>query len=172
MIWDMGTFPATDRRNSKRHHLTGWQSKACALQITIQEARFVRRPGRIRAGSTSNHVSAFWDFLPTVCEITGVPTPEGIDGISFLPELIGKKQKEHDYLYWEFHERKTTDQAVRMVRWKAVRHSPSGPIELYDLETDMSETNDISAQHPEVLARFKILFSEARTPHEIWKLIG
>jgi arylsulfatase A len=172
MIWDMETFPATGRRNSRHLTLTGWRLKACASQITIQEARFVHRPGRIRAGSTSNHVSAFWDFLPTACEIAGVPAPEGINGISFLPELIGKKQKEHDYLYWEFHERKTTDQAIRMGHWKAVHHSPSASIELYDLKTDMSETNDISAQHPEVVARIKTLFSEARTPHEIWKLIG
>jgi arylsulfatase A len=172
MIWDMGTFPATDRRNSKRHILTLWQLKAYALQITIQEARFVRRPDKVQPGTTSDHVSAFWDFLPTVCEIAGAPIPEKIDGISFLPELTGKKQKEHEYLYWEFHERKTTDQAIRMGRWKAVRHSPPGPIELYDLETDVSETNDISAQHPEIVARIKTLFSEARTPHEIWKLIG
>jgi arylsulfatase A len=54
--------------------------------------------------------------------------------------------------------------------WKAVRHSPSGPIELYDLRNDMGETNDISAQHAKVVDKIKALFSEARTPHEIWKL--
>ncbi len=136
----------------------------------IRVPMIVRWLGKVQSGTTSNHVSAFWDFLPTVCEIAGIPLPENTDGISFLPQLMGKKQKPHEYLYWEFHEHKTTDQAIRMGHWKAVRHSPSGPIELYDLRSDVGETNDISEQHPEVVARIKALFSEARTPHKIWKL--
>jgi arylsulfatase A len=136
----------------------------------IRVPMIVRWPGKVQPGSTSNHVSAFWDFLPTACEIAGIPPPEETDGISFLPEIVGKEQKPHQYLYWEFHERKTTDQAIRMDHWKAVRHSPFGSIELYDLRTDIGETSDISGQHPEVVARIKALFSDARTHHEIWKL--
>jgi arylsulfatase A-like enzyme len=136
----------------------------------IRVPMIVRWPAKVQPGSTSSHVSAFWDFLPTVCEIAGIPLPDNADGISFLPEITGKKQKPHEYLYWEFHERKTTNQAIRMGQWKAVRHSPSGPIELYDIRIDISETENISEQHPEVVARIKDLFSAARTPHEIWKL--
>jgi len=136
----------------------------------IRVPMIVRWPGKVQPGTTSNHVSAFWDFLPTACEIAGISIPENTDGISFFPQLVGKRQKEHEYLYWEFHERKTSDQAIRMGQWKAVRHSPSGAIELYDLRTDIGETNDVSGQHPEIVARIEAFFSETRTPHEIWKL--
>ncbi len=131
-----------------------------------------RWPGRIQAGSTSSHVSAFWDFLPTACGLAGISAPDGIDGISFLPEILGNKkdQQEHSHLYWEFHERKTTDQAIRLGRWKAVRHSPAGPIELYDLDTDIGETTDIADQNLEIVNRIRVLLEQARAPHEIWEL--
>jgi arylsulfatase A len=131
-----------------------------------------RWPGKIKPGSVSSHVSAFWDFLPTACHLAGISAPKGIDGISFLPELMGKteEQRAHSYLYWEFHEGKTTDQAVRIGRWKAVRHSPSGPIELYDLENDIGETTDIAGKNPEVAGKIQVLLEQARTPHELWRL--
>jgi len=98
----------------------------------------VRLPGTIQPGSVTGHISAFWDFLPTACEVAGVDIPDGIDGISYLPVLTGKKQPEHDYLYWEFYGGQGKKQAVRMGNWKAVRlnvfEDPDGPIELYDLE--------------------------------------
>lgn len=138
----------------------------------IRVPMIARWPGRIRPGSTSSHISAFWDFLPTACELAGIPILEGIDGLSFLPSLLGKgkKQKVHDFLYWEFHERKTTEQAIRMGRWKAVRHSPAGPTELYDLEADIGEEADIAALQPEIMERIQALFERARTPHDIWEL--
>jgi arylsulfatase A-like enzyme len=138
----------------------------------IRVPMIARWPDRIQRGSTSNHVSAFWDFLPTVCDLAGILCPDGIDGISFLPEMLGntEQQQGHDYLYWEFHERKTTNQAIRMGRWKAVRHSPVGPIELYDLEKDTGENTDIAEQNPEIEDKIRVLFEKARTPHEIWEL--
>jgi arylsulfatase A-like enzyme len=138
----------------------------------IRVPLIARWPGQIRAGSTSRHVSAFWDFLPTACGLAGVPSPEGIDGLSFLPALLGdeKKQQNHEFLYWEFHERKTTDQAVRWDRWKGMRHSPTGPIELYDLENDIGETTDVAGQNPEIVNQIRVLLDQARTPHEIWDL--
>ena len=86
----------------------------------IREPMIARWPGRIKADTVSNQVWAFWDFLPTAAEIAGVKPPTGIDGISMLPALLGKEQKSHDYLYWEFHER-GFQQAIRMGDWKAVR---------------------------------------------------
>ena len=80
----------------------------------------VKWPLKVKAGTISGHISAFWDVLPTFADIAGAEVPENIDGISFLPELLGKKQKQHEYLYWEFHEQGGR-QAVRMSRWKAVR---------------------------------------------------
>lgn len=63
-----------------------------------------RWPGRIEPGTSTDHPSAFWDFLPTACDLAGVEIPDGIDGISYLPTLPGRDdQRPHDYLYWEFH---------------------------------------------------------------------
>ena len=64
----------------------------------------VRWPGKVEAGSTSNHISAHWDLFPTFCELAGTNPPEGLDGISFLPTLLGKEQEKHEHLYWEFYE--------------------------------------------------------------------
>lgn len=138
----------------------------------IRVPLIARWPGRIKAGSVSDHISAFWDFLPTVCGLAGIPSPEGIDGLSFLPSILGdeKDQQDHEYLYWEFHERKTTNQAIRMGRWKAVRHSPSGPIELYNLEADVGEASNIADQNSEIVDKIRMLFEQARTAHEIWEL--
>ena len=100
--------------------------------------------------SKSEHISAFWDFLPTVADIIDAELPDNIDGISYLPSLIGKeKQEEHDYLYWEFHENNGR-QAIRKGDWKAVKYDVhnNGKIELYDLSADLSETNDLSGAYP------------------------
>ena len=131
-----------------------------------------RWPGTIQPGVTSTHIAAFWDLLPTVCQITGADIPENIDGLSFLPALLSQpeQQKEHEYLYWEFHENPTTEQAVRMGTWKAVRHAPSGAIELYDLRQDIGEENNVATEHADIVNRVKDYLDKSRTPHEIWPL--
>jgi arylsulfatase A-like enzyme len=131
-----------------------------------------RWPGKIAAGSVSDHPSAFWDFLPTAADIAGVRTLPDIDGISFLPTLLGQpeNQKKHDFLYWEFHENETSEQAVRMGNFKAVRHSPQGRVELYDLTADIGEKSDISASHPEIVKKLTACMNAARTPSQYWPL--
>ncbi len=123
-------------------------------------------PGRIQAGTTADHISAQWDVLPTFAELAGSKAPAGIDGISFVPTLIGGEQEEHEYLYWEFSSR-GGKVAVRKGDWKAVRlnarNNPSAPIELYDLSTDIGETKDIAASHPEVVAEMAGIMQSART---------
>lgn len=127
-------------------------------------------PGHIRPGSVSDHISAFWDVLPTITDITGAGTPDDIDGISFLPVLEGRdKQEEHEYLYWEFPAYQG-QQAVRMGRWKAVRKNIFGgnmDIELYDLESDPTESEDISDRYPEIVARMDSIMKEAHKPPEL-----
>lgn len=130
-------------------------------------------PGTIKAGTTCDHVSAFWDFLPTACDIAGVEIPAEIDGISFLPELKGKPQPEHDYLYWEFKQiHKGFKQAARIGKWKAVRNDVNEPIEIYDLDSDIKETKNVSQDQPELVAKVKSIFQEARTETHIedWKM--
>ena len=137
----------------------------------IRVPMIARWPGKIEAGSVSGHISAFWDFLPTCCELAGVNAPEGIDGLSMLPTLLDRSesQKKHDYLYWEFHEQ-GKKQAVRMGRWKGVRlnaaKKPDGPIELYDLQNDIGEENNIAKRHPEIVAKIESYMKTARTPAE------
>ena len=122
--------------------------------------------GHIEGGSTSQHISAFWDVVPTLADIAGIRPPD-CDGISFLPELTGKEQIEHDYLYWEFHEQ-GGKQAMLKDGWKAIRlqvgKDPDGPMELYRLEDDPAETNNLAAGHPDLLASFAVAMKEARVP--------
>jgi arylsulfatase A-like enzyme len=142
----------------------------------IRVPLIARWPGRIKPGSTSDHISAFWDFLPTACAVAGVQAPEGIDGISFLPALTGQgTQGQHAYLYWEFYEQ-GGKRAVRMGKWKAIQRnlqkSGHSPVLLYNLEKDLGETRDLAKDHPEVLDRMRKIFDEASTPSEIWRFKG
>ncbi len=127
-----------------------------------------RWPGYIAPNTTSNHVSAFWDFLPTVCAIAGVePSDKSIDGLSFLPSLIGDTvhQKKHDYLYWEFNERRGPIQMIRQGNWKLLRLVSKKHIELYNVATDVSESNNVAVQYPEKCEYLVTLLDKARTEH-------
>jgi len=132
-----------------------------------------RWPGTIKAGTTSGHISAFWDMLPTFCEIAGVQVPGDTDGISMLPTLLGNRQREHDYLYWEFTER-GGKQAIRKGNFKALRlnvsKNPDAKIELYDLANDLGEMKNIASQHPGTVRAMETLFKEARTDSRIFPL--
>lgn len=131
----------------------------------------VKWPAKIEKGSVSNHISAFWDLMPTLAEITSQDaTGLESDGVSFLPTLTNETQKEHDYLYWEFHENPSSDQAVRKGKWKAVRHDYKGEAELYDLEKDRGEMNNVAAENPEIVKELTHLLDNTRTPSEIWPL--
>ncbi|HOK24946.1 MAG TPA: arylsulfatase [Bacteroidales bacterium] len=139
----------------------------------IRVPMIVRWPGVIKEGSQTNHISAFWDVMPTLAEITGAKVPDGIDGISFLPSLLGrKKQKQHDYLYWEFHEQ-GGKQAVRMGNWKGVRlnvnKDPEGKIELYNLSDDPGETKDVSEEYGDIVKKIDEIMKQAHTKSDIFR---
>lgn len=133
-----------------------------------------RWPGEIEAGSETDHLSAFWDVMPTLCELTGEEVPQQVDGISFLPTLLGEgKQKEHDYLYWEFYEQ-GGKRAALTHQWKAVQlnmDKGGDSIMLFNLHADGAEANDVAAAHPEVIEQFETIFSQAHSPSPIinWK---
>lgn len=128
--------------------------------------------GVIQPNTRSEHVSAFWDFLPTVCDLIDKPIPENIDGLSFLPELTGSPQKRHDYLYWEFHEQGGR-QAVRMDNWKAVKYNMKDnidtPIELYDLTQDIGEENDMADQHPEIVEKIAVIMKQEHVKSDVFQ---
>lgn len=129
-------------------------------------------PGKIKPGSVSDHVSAFWDVMPTLCEIAGTDIPEASDGISFLPELTGGKQTAHEFLYWEFPE-SGGQQAIIIGKYKALRkglQKSNSEFELYDLETDREETNNIADLHPEIIKRAEEISrsQHQRSPNQRW----
>ena len=131
---------------------------------------FVARwPGKIKPGTTSDLVCAFQDILPTLSEVAGVSdkNPGDIDGISFVPTLLGKDtQEEHEYLYMEF-AAYGGQQMVRMGDWKGVRQNmfkDTLQIELYNLAEDIGEQNDVSEQHPEIVEQIRKIMMEARIP--------
>ena len=139
----------------------------------IRVPLLARWPGEVKASAVSDHVSAFWDMLPTFCEMAGVKSPEDIDGISMTGALLGTRQKKHDYLYWEFTER-GGKQAIRQGDFKAVRlkvsKNPEAAIELYDLADDPGETTNIAGEHPEKVQEMKKLFEKARTKCSAFEL--
>ena len=136
----------------------------------IRVPGIARWPGKIAPHGASNLPWAFWDFLPTAAELAGVQSPRGIDGISIVPTLLGKgRQKEHDFMYWEFHEGGGSRQAVRMGPWKAVRKWQA-PIRLYDLRNDLPEAHDVAAEHPDVVAKIDAYLAGARTDSQHWPL--
>ena len=142
----------------------------------IRVPMLVRWNKKVKPGSVSEYLGAFWDILPTVADLAGVPEserPKQLDGLSFLPTLLGNTtaQKQHPHLYWEFYEQNGKI-AVRFGKWKGIRlnaiQKPDGPIEVYDLESDLGETMNIADKHPEIVAKFKEIFREAHTPSLIF----
>ena len=128
----------------------------------IRVPMLARWPGQIPAGRVSDQVWAFWDFLPTAAELAGAPRPRPLDGISMVNALLGKEQRSHEHLYWEFHEG-GFKQGVRMAEWKGVRLGTQRPVELYNLTDDLGEKNNVAAQHPDIVRRIEDVLRSART---------
>jgi arylsulfatase len=120
-----------------------------------------RWPGKIKPGTTSNHLSAFWDMMPTLCDLVGVKAPENTDGISFLPELLGKSNQQHEYLFWEI----GSKMAARKGKWKAVwtdvKTQPTPTIALYDLDADISESTNVASSNSSVVSEMEQIRTEA-----------
>ena len=136
--------------------------------MRFSASRTASRKVIFKAGSETDQVAAFWDFLPTCAELLGVQPPEDIDGISILPTLLGRRdqQKKHEYLYWELN----GQQAVRLGDWKAVRLKPDQTIQLFNLATDIGEQMDVAGQNPDVVARVEAILTRGRTESDVFPL--
>jgi arylsulfatase A-like enzyme len=114
-------------------------------------------PGVVEPGTTCSEPLAFWDFLPTACELAGAEIPAGLDGISFVKALRGMKQRRHDYLYWKYGRK----EAVRAGNWKLVRTDAAKPAELYDLKNDPGEKSNVAGEHKAVVQTLQDYLGQA-----------
>ena len=138
----------------------------------IRVPLLVRWPGKIRAGSTADFIGSFADVLPTLADLAGTKGPQATDGVSFVDTLMGngRRQKRHEYLYWEFYEGRSA-RAVRMGDWKAVVKPFHGTkVELYHLGKDLGEKTNVAADHPDVVARARAAIKDAHRPSPLWKV--
>ena len=141
----------------------------------IRVPMIVSWPGHVAAGTETDFICSFWDFLPTFREIAGQKArQQEEDGISLLPLLENRKgQKEHEYLYFEFQEMNGR-QAVRKGSWKLVHlnvRSPKSTYELYNLASDPSERHNVLEQYPEKATELKEIMDRAHTPDPNWPLL-
>jgi len=140
----------------------------------VRVPTIVRWPGKVSAGSDSDFVSGFEDWMPTILEAIGSKTkaPANTDGISLMPTLLGQPQPEREFLYREFGGY-GGQQTIRVGEWKAVRQQLSkGKIntELYNIVSDIGETKNVATDHPEVVAKLEAMMAEQHVPSEMFKL--
>lgn len=138
----------------------------------IRVPMIVKWPDKIKTAAKTDHISAFWDILPTLADAAGTKAPENIDGLSFLPVLTGQDlQQQHNAMYWEFHELGGR-QAVRKGDWKLVKYnvlnSGKTTTELYNLKIDVAEKNNLAAQHPDIVNELAAIMEQSRVHSEIF----
>ncbi|MFL2666272.1 MAG: arylsulfatase [Flavobacteriaceae bacterium] len=130
-------------------------------------------PNVIKAGSSSDHVSAFYDFFETACDIADIKSPFNTDGISFYPTLKGEKQEKHKYLYWEYPASGGL-QAIRMGKWKGLKKDllkGKSELKLFDLSIDPKELNDLSSKFPEIVSELEDYLKEAHSTPDLKNFI-
>lgn len=144
------------------------RTKGYTYEGGIRVPFIVSWPNKIKAGTKSDHISAFYDMMPTICDIAGAESPENIDGKSFKDELFGNKQEPHEFLYWEFPSYKG-QQAVRLGKWKGIRKDifdGNLEIELYNIESDVLEQNNLAASHPDIVKQIADIMIQEHEPSE------
>ena len=147
--------------------------KGSTYEGGIRVPLVARWPGHIEPGGESDFLAAFWDLLPTFCDIAGAAPPPDIDGLSILPTLLGKGEQEpHEFLFWEFPSY-GGQQAVRLGDWKATRQKifqGNRKLELYNLADDIGEQHDVAAEHPEVVKQIESILETERTDSELFPI--
>jgi uncharacterized sulfatase len=129
-----------------------------------------RWPGHLPDGKTSDHLCYFADFLPTCATLAGAKLSTPTDGLSLVPTLRHDgEQAQHPFLYWEFYERQGA-RAVRQGKWKAVRVPWDGPLQLFDLDQDITESTNLAAAHPDIVQKLEALMKSAHVPNPDYKV--
>ena len=172
---DNGPMPDANRTYTQYFNSNGplRGGKRDLYEGGIRIPLIVRWPGVIEKNSKTDHASAFWDFMPTACELAGIESGSETDGISYLPTLLKKEQEQHEYLYWEFTE-KGGKQAIRRGNWKAVRNNvfqnPTSTVELYNLDNDLGEETNVANENPDLAEELSELMDNARTESLVFPL--
>jgi arylsulfatase A-like enzyme len=146
----------------------------------FREPTIISWKDHVSAGTATDRVTGFEDWLPTLLELAGLKdrAPAQLDGISFAPTVLGQRQEPRPFLYREF-PAYGGQQCVRIGDWKGIRQNinpaggkkakPAGPpnlhVELYDLKADPRETTDVSAKHPDIVAKIERLMRDQHTPN-------
>jgi arylsulfatase A-like enzyme len=127
-------------------------------------------PGKVKPG-LSDHPGYFPDWFATAAELAGAKAPSNLDGLSLVPTLTGEgTQKEHEFLYWEFHEGGFKQAALYQGRWKGIRSGgPDAVVQLFDQENDVAEVTDVADKHPEIAEKIGAYLKTARTPSAEWE---
>lgn len=131
-------------------------------------------PKQISAGTKTDHISVHYDVMATLADVAGYEAPSYTDGISFLPTLLSnEEQVQHDFLYWEFPEY-GGQLAIRMGDWKVVKRNlknkkKEATLELYNLKTDIRETNNVADEHPEIIEKANSILKSQHTEPSIEK---
>ena len=147
----------------------GW-GKAYVHEGGIRVPFIAAWEGKIKKGVKNEDMIAFWDIMPTLCDVAGITPDKDLDGISMLPSLLGKEQKQHDFLYWEFPSH-GGQQAVRMGKWKGLRMNlisdNSLDMELYNLENDPREENNVANEYPEIVKKIADIMKKEHSVPEV-----
>lgn len=140
----------------------------------IRVPMIVQWPAKIKRASVCSTPSAFWDMMPTFADIAGVKLTVPTNGVSLFPTFSGnsRKQKKHQYLYWEFNEAKPVaeQQAVRSGDWKLIYFPSKNKYELFNLKNDKGETTDLAGKYPDIVSRLSGYMAQAHTANPIYKL--
>jgi len=144
--------------------------KRQVLEGGLRVPMIARWPGKIKAGTISDFVWAFWDVMPTLADLANHPAPKGMDGFSVLPTLLGETQKPHDFLYWEFYS--PFQQAVRMDNWKGIRLGTEEAIHLYDLSKDLKERNNLARTHPKIVEKIASIMELEHQVNPYWPTVS
>jgi len=151
----------------------GW-GKGFLHEGGMREPFIVSWLGTVKAGTTSNLISATIDMMPTFCDLLNLKVPKDVDGLSILPTILGKgKQVQHDYLYFEYPEY-GGQQAIRIGNWKGLRLDMlkgNTKWSLYDLVTDEREQNDVADKHPDIIEKMKAISKKEHHTPELSKFI-
>lgn len=144
--------------------------KGTVYEGGIHVPMIISWPSATKESRVSNHICAAWDFFPTFCDLSGAGKPEGLDGISLIPTIMNEgTQKEHKFLYWEFPEGRG-QQAVRMSEWKGIRDSTrlgNLKIKLFNLDADITESTDVSDNHPDIVKKIEQIMTDSHLQPEI-----